>query len=369
MSQLRRTNALLAVPAAAVTVATFALLRDVLEPLMIAAFLSFVAMPALRFGRRLGIPAPITVFVVIAVFLVTCVNVGTLIYVNAWEFVNSLPAYEEQLRPLLRPSLEMIGVPEPVLVLTDGERIPWGRIFTSPPVVGYAGTTFGGLFGWMMEFFLVLLFLIFILLDRANGALDRRIIAAFEQEGGEDVGSILGEINRDIERYILVKTGISLLTGVLVAMVLTVFHVPFPVLFGAAAFVLNFIPNIGSFLASGPPLVVAYIQAGSAWEILPLAVILLVIQGGVGNFLDPWLMGRSLRLSPITVLFWLILWNWLWGIPGMILAVPMAVVTRIILARVPGFRVISWLMSDEDDPRTIPPEPSVNRVSGEWQDV
>jgi len=363
MPNLRSTNPSLALLAALATVGALALLRDVLEPLLIAAFLSFVAMPALRFGRKVGIPSPITVLVVVSVLVVTVINVGALIYVNAWEFVNTLPAYEEQLRPALRPTLELVGVPQEVIELTEGERIPWSRIFTSPPVVGYAGTSLGGLFGWMMEFFLVLLFLIFIMLDRANGALDRRIIAAFEQEGGEDVGAILGEINRDIERYILVKTGISLLTGVVVAAILTVWGIPFPVLFGAAAFVLNFIPNIGSVLATVPPLVVAYIQLGSMVKILPMATILLILQAGVGNFLDPWMMGRSLRLSPITVLFWLILWNWLWGIPGMILAVPMAVVTRIILSRVPGFRVIAWLMSDEDDPRTIPtPRPEPGRA-------
>lgn len=351
MNETRQTSRVLLLLAGLATIAAMAILRAVLEPLMIAIFLSFVAMPFLRAGRRMRIPGPVLVVAVVAILLVVLGWAISLVYYSLADFLVNVPDYEAQLRPRVVEWLERFDFPTTVLPPAD-QGIPWRRIFTSTPIAGYAGSGLGDFLGWSGELLVVLTFLVFILLDRADGALDRRILKAFaDEDGGDQVAHMLEEINRDIERYLLVKAGISLLTGFLMAMVLTIFGVPFAVLFGAVAFVLNFIPNIGSLLATVPPLVVAFAQHGSAWEILPLIIILVSIQATIGNFLDPWLMGRSLRLSPTTVLFSLILWNWLWGIPGMVLAVPMAVVTRIILLRVPDLRYLAMIMSDEDPDR------------------
>lgn len=361
----RRTSRVLLLLAGLATIAAMAILRDVLEPLMIAIFLSFVAMPFIRAGRKLRIPGPALVAIVVTVLLVVLGWAISLVYNSLGDFLVSIPSYEAQLRPKIVEWLTRLEIPTTILP-PPGQGIPWRRIFTSTPIAGYAGSSLGGFLGWGGELLVVLTFLIFILLDRADGALDRRILKAFaDEEGGDQVGRILEEINTDIERYLLVKAGISLLTGGLMAMVLTIFKVPFAVLFGAVAFVLNFIPNIGSILATIPPLLVAFAQHGSIWPILPLVIILSFIQVTIGNLLDPWMMGRSLRLSPTTVLFSLILWNWLWGIPGMVLAVPMAVVTRIILLRIPDLRYLAMIMSDEDPereekPPTPPPDEDVH---------
>lgn len=357
MQQGPRTNSLLVLIAGLATIAALAVLRDVLEPLMIAIFLSFVAMPAIRFGRKLRIPGPLSVIIVISILLFVCGWVISLIYQSTVDFLINIPAYEEQLRPHLYRLFERLDISTSILP-PPGEGIPWKRLFTSSTIAGYAGyagTGLGGFLGWAGELLAVLTFLIFILLDRADGSLDRRIIHAFSQGPAHDaeVTPVLEEINRDIERYIQVKTGISLLTGFLMSMVLSIFGVPFAILFGTVAFVFNFIPNIGSLLATIPPVVVGFVHLGSFWKTLPLATILIIVQGAVGNFLDPWMMGRSLRLSPTTVLFMLILWNWLWGIPGMVLAVPIAVVTRIILLHIPDLRYIALLMGDEE-PDEVP---------------
>lgn len=347
-----RTNSLLVLLAGLATIAALAVLRDVLEPLMIAIFLSFVAMPAIRFGRRLKIPGAICVVIVISVLLFVCGWVISLIYQSTADFLVNIPAYEEQLRPHLYRIFERLDLSTAILP-PPGQGIPWRRLFTSTTLAGYAGyagSGLGGFLGWAGELLAVLTFLIFILLDRADGSLDRRIAHAFSEGPAHDaeVTPVLEEINRDIERYIQVKTGISLLTGFLMTMVLSIFGVPFAILFGTVAFVLNFIPNIGSILATLPPIVVGFLKLGSFWATFPMAVILLSVQMAVGNFLDPWMMGRSLRLSPTTVLFMLVLWNWLWGIPGMVLAVPIAVVARIILLHIPDLRYIALLMGDEE---------------------
>lgn len=334
--------------AALALIAALATLRDVLEPLLVALLLSFMAMPFLRAGRKVGVPRVVMVILVIAAFFVGLTWIGTLVYASGYEFIERVPALEKQLRPLVLRALKISGHAGETLGRT-ADRIPWGEIVSSTRVVGYAGSTFSGFLGWIQELTLVVLFLIFILLDRTDGSLDRRIIAAFSDDESEaaEVAETLEQIDRDIERYLLVKASISLLTGVLVYMILVAGGVAFPVLFAAVAFFLNFIPNIGSVLATIPPILVSYLTYGGAGTV-PVAVSLFVLQLGIGNFLDPWLMGKSLRLSPVTVLFSLILWNWLWGIPGMVLAVPITVVTRVILAQIPGYQHIAHLMSDDD---------------------
>lgn len=368
----RHTNNLLAILAFLGTIAALAVLRAVLEPLMIAVFLSFVAMPIIRAGRRIGIPGNLLVVLVICGLLVGMGWTISVVYESLYDFLRNVPAYEQKLRPHLEEIFRRLEISTEILG-DPREGVPWKTIFTSTPIAGYARSSIGGFLGWTGELLAVLTFLIFLLLDRADGSLDRRIIHAFSlgQANPEEVAPILEEIDRDIERYIVVKTGLSLLTGFLVAMVLKIFQIPFAILFGAVAFTLNFIPNVGSVVATVPPIVVAWIHfGGEMQQLLPLSLILIFTQVGVGNFLDPWMMGKSLRLSPTTVLFVLILWNFLWGIPGMVLAVPIAVVARIILMRIPDYRMIAVLMSDEDIdeeqtwfPSTSPPSPSSSSSS------
>lgn len=351
----RRTNSLLGILAALGVIAALALLRAVLEPLMIAILLSFVAMPFIRAGRRVGIPGWILVVLVITVLLFGLGWGISLVYESVTDFLRDVPAYESQLRPYLERALRRLEISTDILG-PAGEGIPWTTLFTRTPVAGYASSSLGGFLGWSGELLAVLTFLVFILLDRADGSLDRRIAHAFAQgpAAESDVAPVLEEINTEIERYIQVKTFISLFTGLLVAMVVQIFGVPFAVLFGTVAFALNFIPNIGSILATVPPIVVGFVHFGAVRPLLPMAIILGCVQIGVGNLLDPWMMGRSLRLSPTTVLFVLVLWNWLWGIPGMVLAVPMTVVLKIILLRIPDLRYLALLMSDEDIPEDVP---------------
>jgi len=125
------------------------------------------------------------------------------------------------------------------------------------------------------------------------------------------------------------KTLISLLTGVLVALSLYLLQAPFPFLWGLLAFLLNFIPNIGSIVAGIPPILVTLFDSGSITKTLMVAVAFIVIQIVVGNFVEPKVLGKGLDLSPLIVLLSLLFWGWLWGIPGMLLSVPLTAALKI----------------------------------------
>jgi predicted PurR-regulated permease PerM len=155
---------------------------------------------------------------------------------------------------------------------------------------------------------------------------------------------MLKNINSQIQRYLIAKGLISLATGLLFYIVLQAFNVEFALIWSLSAFLLNFIPNIGSVIATILPLPIVYIQFGHFSTVFWVALFLVVIQVIIGNFIDPRIVGKSLHLSPLVVLFSLMFWGWLWGFIGMFLAVPIAVIIKIIFENSRSLKFLSILM-------------------------
>ena len=153
------------------------------------------------------------------------------------------------------------------------------------------------------------------------------------------------KIDHQIQKYLAIKTIVSLATGLMAALVLLIFGVDFAIVFGFMTFLLNYIPNIGSIIATSLPVLIAVFQFETIWPAFWILIILGSIQMLMGNLLEPRLMGQGLGLSPLVVLFSLFFWGWLWGIPGMILAVPIAAIIKIVCSNVPSLEFVGELMS------------------------
>jgi len=123
------------------------------------------------------------------------------------------------------------------------------------------------------------------------------------------------------------------------------FGLDFAILFGLLTFILNYIPNIGSFIATVFPVFIAIFQFETIWPAVWILVILVLIQQIMGAVVEPRLMGKGLDLSPLVILFFLFFWGWLWGIPGMILAVPIAAIVKIVTSNIPELDFIAVFMS------------------------
>jgi len=143
------------------------------------------------------------------------------------------------------------------------------------------------------------------------------------------------------ERIVLVEVEEQWLV---IGIVLLIFGVPFAVLFGVLNFLLNYIPTIGSIIGTTLPVLIAALQFDSLWPAFWLLIILMGLQMLMGNWLEPKLMGTSLGMSPLLVLFALFFWGWLWGIPGMILAVPIMAILQIIFKNIPSLNFLAALM-------------------------
>jgi AI-2 transport protein TqsA len=147
-------------------------------------------------------------------------------------------------------------------------------------------------------------------------------------------GGVWGQVEARIKRYIVTKLVVSAATGLLVGIILTVLRIDLALVFGLFAFLLNFIPSVGSIISTLLPLPVVLMSP----EISPLAAVLAIalpaaVQFAIGNVIEPKVMGGSLDLHPITILLALIVWGMLWGVVGMLLATPLTAVMKILFER------------------------------------
>ena len=201
--------------------------------------------------------------------------------------------------------------------------------------LSWAASVVGSIGKVLSNVFLILLTVVFILLE--VGTFNAKMKNAFVRT--EETKARADQIVESIQHYIVIKTWISLATGILVTLWLIPLKVPHPALWGLLAFFFNYIPNVGSILAAIPAVLIASLEStflvGGA-----VAVGFAVINGAIGNFIEPRIMGKGLGLSPLIVFFSLIFWGWVLGPIGMLLSVPLTMTARIALD---GFEDTRWI--------------------------
>jgi predicted PurR-regulated permease PerM len=223
------------------------------------------------------------------------------------------------------------------------DPLAWVRNLNVDKIAAFILSSLGPFFSFLTNLFLIFIFLIFMLAGR--GKTKAKIENSFNPERAEKILGVIRNIDKQVQKYLVIKTLSNLITGVMAAVVLVIFGVDFAVVFGFLTFLLNYIPNIGSFIATALPVLIAAFQFETLWPAFWVFIIITAFNLVISNVLEPKLMGQGLGLSPLFVLFALFFWGWLWGIPGMILAVPIVVIIKIVCSNIPSLRFIEVLMS------------------------
>ncbi len=151
-------------------------------------------------------------------------------------------------------------------------------------------------------------------------------------------------VQRAIYSYIIIKILISFLTGMIVFITCLIFQINFALFWGFLIFILNFIPSLGSIVGSIPPILMCFIQYDSFNVTLLFFVIIATLQFMMGNFIEPRILGSRLQLNTLSVVFGLVFWGYLWGIPGMLVAVPLLVLMKLIFEQFPSTRILARVM-------------------------
>jgi len=196
--------------------------------------------------------------------------------------------------------------------------------------LGWAKNTAGGVLKLISTTFLVLIFVIYLILGHTPSQTRK---------------GLWGEIDRKVRRYIITKVLTSATTGLLTGLLLWALGVDLALVFGMMAFLLNFIPSIGSIIATLMPLPIALMQFGLGWQFGLVVLLPGAVQMTIGNGLEPKIMGDSLDLHPITILLTLIFWGLVWGPVGMLLAAPITAVLKIVLERFETTRPLAELLA------------------------
>jgi len=194
--------------------------------------------------------------------------------------------------------------------------------------------------------FIILIYILFMLIEEASFVHKLRAIYP-KRESLETTLNILNKIDSSVGRYLLLKSFMSIVTGTLSYFVLLLIGVDAAFFWGFIIFVLNYIPTIGSLIATLFPTFFALLQFGELAPALWVLVVIGLIQVLVGNLLEPKIMGNSLNLSPLVVILALSIWGALWGITGMVLSVPMTVILLILFSEFPKTRSIAILLSEK----------------------
>ncbi len=321
----------------ALIVTGLALGRAFLIPIAIA-FLAttLIAATADRIGRMGlgGIPAMAGA---IALFVTA---IGAVIYVvfgQVDEVAAAWPRYVARIQTLLSDAAEWLG-PKIAERVTEAIRnLDLAR--TIPTLMGSAGA-------FLATFILVAIYTGFMLAER------RTVPAKIENalDAGHDVArahDALREIIAGIRDYLWIKTIMSLLTATVSYAVLKALNVDFAETWALLIFFLNYIPNIGSVLGVAFPALLALVQFDTLWQFLVIAVFLAFAQFLIGNVLEPRVMGRTLNLSPFVVLASLTFWSTLWGVVGAFLSVPLTASIAIACSRIPSWRWLAVLLSED----------------------
>jgi predicted PurR-regulated permease PerM len=313
-------------------------------PFILSVFLAMLGVPPLGWLRRRGLPAPIAILVVVLGIVAVIGGLGAIVGTSATAFSQAVPQYQIRLERLLE-SVDTqfaqweIGVS--VATLAE-DLINPGRAFQ------LATRLLTSLAGFLSDFLVVFLTMIFILTEAAGFPAKAR--AAF----GAASGKLLkfGDVMTQVHHYLLIKSAISLGTGLALGIWVWILGVDFPVLWGLLAFLLNYIPNIGSMMAAVPPLLVSLIQPeGGLTMVLMVAIGYMVVNILLGNFIEPGLMGQQLGLSTLVVFVSLVFWGWVLGPVGMLLSVPLTMVAKILLENSSELRWVAVLLDKSPSAR------------------
>lgn len=314
-------RALVAAASLVVVIAGLKAAGDVILPILFSVFLSIATLPALRWLQARGVPTLIGIPVVVVLVVAVLVGVSGIIAGTVRTFTADVGRYEQAFNGLVAQGAhlaESLG-----LEIQDGDLI---GLLTPGSIMDLVGTTLQAVVGLLGRVLIVAVTLTFILFEASE--LEQKVRAAFGTDA--DPAGPFSDAGDRVQRYLLIKTLISAITGLLAGLLCRVLGLDFWVMWGLIAFLLNYIPSIGSIVAAIPPILLAVVQLG--WDYaIGVTVGYLAINITLGNFIEPRLMGQSLGLSPLVVFLSLIFWGWLWGPVGMLLCVPMTVMAKLVL--------------------------------------
>ena len=317
--------------------------QTIVIPLLLATFIGIISAYPIQWMTIRKVPHTISVIIVLIGILLSLFFVGGVVGSSVSRFSNAMPVYQENIKKMtqnLVSGLESRGI--------DISSEQMASIIEPGKAFGYA-TDFLSEIGAMLGDSLLILFVVMFMLFEMNSFPVK--VKVIEKLEGSSL-NFFTKIADSLRHYLAIKTVISLFTGVLITISLLIIGVDYPLLWGMIAFLLNYIPSIGSIIASVPAMMLALIQLGFS-GMLWTGISFLAVNTLMGNILEPKVMGSGLGLSTLVVFISLIVWGFVFGSIGMFLSVPLTMTIKIILEQNSRTRWFAILLGTEKEAQQI----------------
>jgi predicted PurR-regulated permease PerM len=325
--------------AAVIVVIIFKELRYIFIPFCGALLLYFFFNGVVKRLLKLKVPKFFVLFFLLVFIFIMFYFLGVLIYSGVSSFIDNFPAYSDRITAIVTNLFDQLSLDKYI------ENIDWTKSIDTSVITKILSTTFGSFATFIGNLLLVLIFLMFMLAGRT--ALTGRINKAFDPDRADKIKYMINSIEDQVQHYLLIKTFVSFLTALIGGIILVAGRFDFVIFSALLIFVLNFIPNFGSVIATLFPILIGILKFGFDLRVLLVALGLMATQFVIGTIVEPMMTGKSLNLSPIVILISLIFWGYVWGIVGMILAVPLTSAMKIFFENIPGLKPIADIISSE----------------------
>jgi predicted PurR-regulated permease PerM len=336
----RSVKILLIMACIVVILAGFKAASAIVVPFLLSVFIAMACSPIITWANKYKLPRAVAVVLVILIMVVFGLILAGLVGQSMNEFSQNLPRYREQ---LMAEFAWVIGQLDRFNISVDRQQL---LSYLDPgAAMNMATNLLSSLGGVLTNFLLILLIVVFMLFEAES--IPKKIHIALD-----DPSMKIQQIDKflvSIKNYLVIKTLVSLGTGLVIGVWLYVLGVDHFLLWATLAFLLNYIPNIGSIIAAVPAVLLAFVQLGPA--IAGFTALGFVVTNMVmGNVVEPRYMGRGLGLSTLVVFLSLIFWGWLLGTVGMLLSVPLTMIVKIALETSPDTRWVALLLAGDDEP-------------------
>ncbi len=334
----------------AVTLAAFLIIIAVamyassfITPILLALFITIVCAQPIRWLEKKKVPNGFAVVIVLMVIILILFGLGEVIGRSISQFSNDSEFYAKRLNEI---SASLFNILHGMGFDVSIDKLE--SSFNTSSIMSYSASFLSAIGSLMSNMLLMLFIMIFMLLELNSFNLKVKAIINTSE------GSIgyLNRIDKSIRQYLGLMTIMSFLTGFLVWLALVIIGVKYAILWALLAFLFNFIPNIGSILASIPAIVFAMIQigpVGALWTLGSYVTINMLI----GSVLQPQIMGKGLGLSTLVVFISLIFWGFILGTVGMFLSVPLTMVVKIILEQKESTKWMAIILGTEKEAQDI----------------
>lgn len=342
MRDLRTTNILLLLVAVPIVFFILKTLKFIFIPLLASMFIALLFLPLMRKMTRWGIPKFMNVIVTFIILIGVFYVGAKIIEISGNEIIASQDEVMEKAEVKLKSLFTSV---EESFNMEEGEAKSSLISMITGNSNGQVGDTLNLVKSVISMLLMTLFFILLLVADSIN--IEKALNSVIFKRPMLSV-KIFRTIEKDIIKFAKVKFIISLLTGVGFTISCLAFDVSFPIFWGLFAFLINFVQTIGSVISVVLCAIFAFVEINSPGALIFFIVCITMTQVIMGGILEPVFMGKTFSINVITILVMLMLWGYIWGIPGMIMSIPITVILRIILDQFPRTQIISKLMAGSE---------------------